>query len=138
MGWSCQLTLFSSLVYTLYKAQLRENGTAILLKWNEPTDCFHGGDVLPATGYQVYRWDLTYGFTSWNVHVNNTNSTETSYIDRDVVPNSTYIYIIRAWNDWGLVASAGRSVGTCGSANAGGEWPPAAGPPEKAVTPFWR
>ena len=83
-------------------ARLTENGTAIVLTWTPPTRGYHGQDVSPATGYQILRWDLKRGYPNYDIHVDNTGSTATSYVDRDITPNNTFIYQVRAWNDWGL------------------------------------
>ena len=72
------------------------------MEWTEPTRGYHGGEVSPATGYQILRWDINHGFASWDLHVDNTGSTETSFIDRNILPNSQYTYKVRAWNDWGV------------------------------------
>ena len=83
-------------------ARLTENGTAIVLTWTEPTRGYHGQDVSPATGYQILRWDVKRGYPNYDILVDNTGSTATSYVDRDITPNNTFIYQVRAWNDWGL------------------------------------
>ena len=83
-------------------ARLTENGTAIALTWTAPMRGYHGQDVSPATGYQILRWDLRRGYPNYDIHVDNTGSTATSYVDRDITPNNTFIYQVRAWNDWGL------------------------------------
>ena len=83
-------------------ARLTENGTAIVLTWTAPTRGYHGQDVSPATGYQILRWDVKRGYPNYDIHVDNTGSTATSYVDRDITPNNTLIYQVRAWNDWGL------------------------------------
>ena len=84
------------------RGRLTENGTAILLTWTAPTRGYHGQDVSPATGYQILRWDLRRGYPNYDIHVENTRSTETSYVDRDITPDNTFLYTVRAWNDWGL------------------------------------
>ena len=73
----------------------------VLLEWSEPTEGYHGGEVSPATGYQILRWDINHGFPDWDLLVENTGSTDTSFIDRSILPNSQYSYQVRAWNDWG-------------------------------------
>ena len=83
-------------------ARLTENGTAIVLTWTAPTRGYHGQDVSPATGYQILRWDVKRGYPNYDILVDNTGSTATSYVDRDITPNNTFIYQVRAWNDWGL------------------------------------
>ena len=84
------------------RGRLTENGTAILLTWTAPTRGYHGQDVSPANGYQILRWDLRRGYPNYDIHVENTRSTETSYVDRDITPDNTFLYTVRAWNDWGL------------------------------------
>ena len=84
------------------RGRLTENGTAILLTWTAPTRGYHGQDVSPATGYQILRWDVTRGYANWDILVDNTGSTVTSYVDRDIAPHNTYDYKVRAWNDWGV------------------------------------
>ena len=84
------------------RGRLTENGTAILLTWTAPTRGYHGQDVSPATGYQILRWDLRRGYPNYDIHVENTSSTETSYVDWDITPDNTFLYTVRAWNDWGL------------------------------------
>ena len=84
------------------EATLTENGTAVLLTWTEPTKGYHGQDVPPATGYQILRWDVKRGYANWDVLVDNTRSTATSYVDRNITPNNEYDYKVRAWNDWGV------------------------------------
>ena len=63
---------------------------------------YHGQDVSTATGYQILRWDVKRGYPNYDILVDNTGSTATSYVDRDITPNNTFIYQVRAWNDWGL------------------------------------
>ena len=79
-----------------------DEGPGVLVEWSEPTRGYHGGEVSPVTGYQILRWDINHGFTSWDLLVENTGSTETSFIDRSILPNSRYTYKVRAWNDWGV------------------------------------
>ena len=79
-----------------------DEGPGVLVEWSEPTKGYHGGEVSPATGYQILRWDINHGFPDWDLLVENTGSTETSFIDRSILPNSEYSYKVRAWNDWGV------------------------------------
>ena len=79
-----------------------DEGPGVLVEWSEPTRGYHGGGVAPATGYQILRWDVNHGFPSWDLLVENTGSRETSFIDRSILPNSYYLYKVRAWNDWGV------------------------------------
>ena len=79
-----------------------DEGPGVLVEWSKPTRGYHGGEVSPATGYQILRWDINHGFASWDLLVENTSSTETSFIDRSILPNSRYTYKVRAWNDWGV------------------------------------
>ena len=83
-------------------ASLAENGNAIVLTWTEPTRGYHGQEVPPATAYQILRWDVRRGYANWDVLVDDTGSTSTSYVDRDITPNNEYDYRVRAWNDWGV------------------------------------
>ena len=84
------------------RGRLTENETAILLTWTAPTGGYHGQDVSPATGYQILRWDVTRGYGNWDILVDNTGSTATSYVDRDIAPHNNYDYKVRAWNNWGV------------------------------------
>ena len=84
------------------RGRLTENETAILLTWTAPTRGYHGQDVSPATGYQILRWDVTRGYGNWDILVDNTGSTATSYVDRDIAPHNNYDYKVRAWNNWGV------------------------------------
>ena len=79
-----------------------DEGPGVLLEWSEPTRGYHGGEVSPATGYQILRWDINHGFSDWVLLVENTGSTDTSFIDRSILPNSEYSYKVRAWNDLGV------------------------------------
>ena len=79
-----------------------DEGPGVLVEWSEPTKGYHDGEVSPATGYQILRWDINHGFASWDLLVGNTGSTDTSFIDRSILPNSEYTYKVRAWNDWGV------------------------------------
>ena len=79
-----------------------DEGPGVLVEWSELTNGYHGGEVSPATGYQILRWDINHGFASWDLLVENTGSTDTSFIDRSILPNSRYTYKVRAWNDWGV------------------------------------
>ena len=79
-----------------------DEGPGVLVEWSEPTKGYHDVEVSPATGYQILRWDINHGFASWDLLVGNTGSTDTSFIDRSILPNSEYTYKVRAWNDWGV------------------------------------
>ena len=79
-----------------------DGNPGVRLEWSEPTRGYHGGEVSPATGYQILRWDINHGFPDWDLLVENTGSTDTSFIDRSILPNSQYSYQVRAWNDWGV------------------------------------
>ena len=79
-----------------------DGNPGVLVEWSEPTRGYHGGEVSPATGYQILRWDINHGFPDWDLLVENTGSTDTSFIDRSILPNSQYSYQVRAWNDWGV------------------------------------
>ena len=100
-------------------ARLIEGGTAIRLTWSEPTEGYHGDEVTSATGYQILRWDRWYGLAKFELYVENTGTTSTSFIDRDILPNNTYTYVVRAWNDWGLGDRSYHAVVDTGDFDAG-------------------
>ena len=100
-----------------FGGRLVEDGAAVRLAWSAPTIGYHGAEVSPASGYMILRWDVKHGYPNWDVLVENTGSTETVFIDRDVMPNSRHVYRVRAWNDWGLgVRSYSWAVTTDGRA----------------------
>ena len=100
-------------------ARLTEGGTAIQLTWSEPTEGYHGDEVTAATGYQILRWDRWYGLATFDLYVENTGTTTTSFIDRDILPDNTYTYVVRAWNDWGLGDRSDHAVVDTGNFDAG-------------------
>ena len=64
------------------------------LTWDAPV-----GEV---TGYQILRRlpeQCEFGF---RVYAENTNSTDTNWVDRNVVPGTRYTYLVRAINDAGV------------------------------------
>ena len=82
---------------TLYRAPTNlvssqiKNGVG--LTWNAPE-----GEV---TGYQILRRSPEQCDYGYRVYVENTNSTDTHWADRDVVAGTRYQYHVRAMNDVG-------------------------------------
>ena len=73
---------------------------AVSLSWNDPSD-----DTI--TGYQILRLDRdVHGLGNFQVHVDDTGSVSTSYVDEDVEAETRYVYRIKARNAGGL---SGRS-----------------------------
>ena len=66
----------------------------IELSWDAPV-----GEV---TGYQILRWLPEQCEFGYRVYVENTNSTDTSWVDRNVVAGTLYAYLVRAINDAGF------------------------------------
>ena len=72
----------------------------VSLSWNDPGD-------ESITGYQILRLDRAVdGPGNFQVHVEDTGNAVTSYVDRDVAPETRYVYRIKARNSGGL---SGRS-----------------------------
>ena len=68
----------------------------VSLTWNDPGD-------ESITGYQILRLDRdVHGLGNFQVHVEDTGSAATSYVDRDVAPETRYVYRIKARNAAGL------------------------------------
>ena len=73
---------------------------AISLTWDDPGD-------YSITGYQILRRDRAIHATGdFQVHVDDTGSSDTSHTDREVSPESSYVYRIRARNGTGLSGSS--------------------------------
>ena len=69
---------------------------AVSLTWSDPED-------VSITGYQILRLDRdVHGLGNFQVHVEDTGSTATSYVDTDVAPETRYVYRIKARNADGL------------------------------------
>ena len=65
--------------------------TSVTLTWDAP-------DGYTPTGYQILRWQP--GVTThFDIHLNNTRSTETTYTDTDVEAGTQYAYRVKAWKD---------------------------------------
>ena len=70
----------------------------VSLTWDDPDDA-------SITGYQILRRDrAVHGPGQFDVHVDDTGSTATSYVDRDVAAETRYVYRIKARNAAGLSA----------------------------------
>ena len=68
----------------------------VSLTWDDPGD-------ESITGYQILRLDRdVHGLGNFQVHVEDTGSAATSYVDRDVAPETRYVYRIKARNAAGL------------------------------------
>ena len=68
----------------------------VSLTWNDPGDA-------SITGYQILRLDRdVHGLGNFQVHVDDTGSAATSYVDWDVEPDTRYVYRIKARNGVGL------------------------------------
>ena len=80
-------------------AAVNEDGS-VTLTWDPPDD-------ETVTGYQILRRDLAlHGIGNFQVHLDDTGNAAASYIDRDVSPDGSYVYRIKARNAAGL---SGRS-----------------------------
>ena len=74
---------------------------AVSLTWDDPGDA-------TITGYQILRRDRSlHGKEDFQIHVDDTGNAAAAYIDRDVSPEGSYVYRIKARNAAGL---SGRSV----------------------------
>ena len=68
----------------------------VALIWNDPGD-------ESITGYQILRLDRdVHGLGNFQVHVDDTGSAATAYVDRDVTPETRYVYRIKARSAAGL------------------------------------
>ena len=77
------------------EAVVNDDGT-VTLTWNDP-----GDDSI--TGYQILRRNRdTSTIGVFEVHVEDTGSAATSYVDRDVTPETRYNYRVKARNESGL------------------------------------
>ena len=77
------------------EAVVNEDGT-VTLTWDDP-----GDDSI--TGYQILRRNRdTSAIGVFEVHVEDTGSAATSYVDRDVTPETLYNYRVKARNESGL------------------------------------
>ena len=74
---------------------------SVTLTWDDPDD-----DSI--TGYQVLRRDDALGVNQYSVHIDDTGTSTSEYIDRDVTPESDYYYRVRARNPAGLSTRSGR------------------------------
>ena len=73
----------------------------VSLRWDDP-----GDDII--TSYQILRRDAdTDAPGVFHVHVDNTGSADNSYVDRDVEPDTRYVYRIKARNAEGLSVQSG-------------------------------
>ncbi len=71
---------------------------AVALTWDDPEDA-------SITGYQILRLDRdVHGVGNFQVHVEDTGSATAAYVDREVEPETRYIYRIKARNAVGLSA----------------------------------
>ena len=69
---------------------------AVSLTWDDPGDA-------TITGYQILRRDRAlHDSGDFQLHVNDTGSAAAAYIDRDVSPEGSYVYRIKARNAAGL------------------------------------
>ena len=74
----------------------------VSLNWNDPGD-------ESITGYQILRLDRdVHGPGNFQVHVEDSGSAATSYVDRDVAPETRYVYRIKARNASGLSGPSGN------------------------------
>ena len=68
----------------------------VSLTWEDPGD----GSI---TGYQILRLDRkVHGLGNFQVHVDDTGTADTLYVDTDVAPETHYVYRIKARNAGGL------------------------------------
>ena len=82
------------------------NYDSILLSWDLPSD---GG----VDSYQILRRNLaTDAEGTFPVLVEDTGSSETSYLDTDIDPNTDYVYQIKARNTAGLSSASEELQGT--------------------------
>ena len=77
------------------EAAVSDDG-AVTLTWDDPGDA-------GITGYQILRRNRdTSAIGVFEVHVEDTGSAATSYVDRDAAPETRYNYRVRARNESGL------------------------------------
>ena len=77
------------------EAAVSDDG-AVILTWEDPGDA-------GITGYQILRRNRDTSATGvFEVHVEDTGSAATSYVDRDATPETRYNYRVRARNESGL------------------------------------
>ena len=77
------------------EAVVNDDGT-VTLTWDDP-----GDDSI--TGYQILRRNRDSSATGvFEVHVEDTGSAATSYVDHDVTPETRYNYRVKARNESGL------------------------------------
>ena len=75
---------------------------AVSLTWDDPGDA-------TITGYKILRRDRAlHGNGEFQVHVDDTGSAAAAYIDRDVSPEGSYVYRIKARNAAGLSGRSGH------------------------------
>ena len=80
------------------------------LTWEAPESTWTGPQVA-VTGYQILRRSPEQCDFGYRVYVENTNSTDTHWADRDVVSGTRYEYHVRAVNDVGA-GRLDRSIST--------------------------
>ena len=80
------------------------------LTWEAPESTWAGPQVA-VTGYQILRRSPEQCDFGYRVYVENTNSTDTHWADRDVVSGTRYEYHVRAVNDVGA-GRLDRSIST--------------------------
>ena len=95
---------------------------AVSLTWDDPGDA-------TITGYKILRSDRAlHGNGEFQVHVDDTGSAAAAYIDRDVSPEGSYVYRIKARNAAGLSGRSGHFRADTPSAPAQNS--PATGAPD--------
>ena len=95
---------------------------AVSLTWDDPGDA-------TITGYKILRRDRAlHGNGDFQVHVDDTGSAAAAYIDRDVSPEGSYVYRIKARNAAGLSGRSGHFRADTPSAPAQNS--PATGAPD--------
>ena len=68
----------------------------VSLTWDDP-------EKASITGYQILRLDRkVHGLGNFQVHVDDTGTADTLYVDTDVAPETRYVYRIKARNGAGL------------------------------------
>ena len=75
---------------------------AVSLTWDDPGDS-------TITGYQILRRDRAiHGPGEFQIHVDDTGTADSAYVDRDVLPEGSYTYRIRARNAAGPGKRSGK------------------------------